>query len=116
MLRASVSRWFKIGGNLRLAHEHDQLLITTDIIKYDENLGVVKAVRSAMKGNSPCLSIESPGNHDPESCLGNPHHELLTLIMSLSQTEMKQSTQVRALLLPCLASSSTSENLERRIP
>jgi hypothetical protein len=42
----------KIGGRLRLAHEgNDQLSITTEIIKYDENLAVVKAVTSTMKGS-----------------------------------------------------------------
>ena len=31
----------KIGGRLRLAHEeNDQLSVTTEIIKYDENLAV----------------------------------------------------------------------------
>jgi hypothetical protein len=33
------------GGRLRLAHEeNEQLSITTEIIKYDENLAVVRAV------------------------------------------------------------------------
>ena len=41
----------KIGGRLRLAHEQNQQIsITTEIIKYDENLAVVKAVTSTMKG------------------------------------------------------------------
>jgi len=40
----------KIGGRLRLAHEaNEQLSITTESIKYDENLAVVKAVSSTMK-------------------------------------------------------------------
>jgi hypothetical protein len=42
----------KIGGRLRLAHEQNQQIsITTEIIKYDENLAVVKAVTSTMKGS-----------------------------------------------------------------
>jgi hypothetical protein len=50
----------KIGGRLRLAHEeNDQLSITTEIIKYDENLAVVKAVTSTMKGNSPGFGMAS---------------------------------------------------------
>jgi hypothetical protein len=50
----------KIGGRLRLAHEeNDQLSITTEIIKYDENLAVVKAVGSTMKGNFPGLGMAS---------------------------------------------------------
>ncbi len=48
----------KIGGRLRLAHEeNDQLSITTEIIKYDESLAVVKAVTSTMKGNFPGLGM-----------------------------------------------------------
>jgi hypothetical protein len=50
----------KIGGRLRLAHEeNDQLSITTEIIKYDENLAVVKAVTSTMKGSFPGLGMAS---------------------------------------------------------
>jgi hypothetical protein len=42
----------KIGGRLRLAYEaNEQLSIITEIIKYDENLAVVKAVTSTMKGS-----------------------------------------------------------------
>ena len=41
----------KIGGRLRLAHEeNDQLSITTEIIKYDESLGV-RAIETTLKGN-----------------------------------------------------------------
>ena len=48
----------KIGGRLRLAHEeNDQLSITTEIIKYDENLAVVRAVTTAAKGSFPGLGI-----------------------------------------------------------
>src|SRR5512137_3001308 len=50
----------KIGGRLRLAHEeNDQLSITTEIIKYDENLAVVRAIITTMKGNFPGLGISS---------------------------------------------------------
>ena len=50
----------KIGGRLRLAHEeNDQLSITTEIIKYDENLAVVKAVTSTNKGSFPGLGMSS---------------------------------------------------------
>jgi hypothetical protein len=50
----------KIGGRLRLAHEeNDQLSITTEIIKYDANLAVVKAVTSTMKGSFPGLGMAS---------------------------------------------------------
>ena len=42
----------KIGGRLRLANEeNDQLSITTEIIKYDKNLAVVRAITTTMKGN-----------------------------------------------------------------
>jgi hypothetical protein len=50
----------KIGGRLRLAHEeNDQLSITTEIIKYDENLAVVKAVTATNKGSFPGLGMAS---------------------------------------------------------
>ena len=50
----------KIGGRLRLAHEeNDQLSITTEIIKYGENLAVVKAVTSTNKGSFPGLGMAS---------------------------------------------------------
>jgi hypothetical protein len=50
----------KIGGRLRLAHEeNDQLSITTEIIKYDENLAVVKAVTSTNKGSFPGIGMAS---------------------------------------------------------
>ena len=41
----------KIGGRLRLAHEaNEQLSITSEIVKYVENLALVRAVTSTMKG------------------------------------------------------------------
>jgi hypothetical protein len=50
----------KIGGRLRLAHEeNDQLSITTEIIKYDENLAVVRAITTTMKGSFPGLGMSS---------------------------------------------------------
>jgi hypothetical protein len=50
----------KIGGRLRLAHEeNDQLSITTEIIKYDENLAVIRAITSTIKGNFPGLGMSS---------------------------------------------------------
>jgi hypothetical protein len=50
----------KIGGRLRLAHEeNDQLSITTEIIRYDENLAIVKAVTSTMKGSFPGIGMAS---------------------------------------------------------
>jgi len=50
----------KIGGRLRLAHEeNDQLSITTEIIRYNENLAVVKAVTSTNKGSFPGLGMAS---------------------------------------------------------
>jgi hypothetical protein len=42
----------KIGGRLRLVHEeNDQLSVTTETIRSDENLAAVKAVTSTMKGS-----------------------------------------------------------------
>ena len=50
----------KIGGRLRLAHEeNDQLSIITEIIKCDENLAVVRAISTTMKGNFPGLGMAS---------------------------------------------------------
>ena len=50
----------KIGGRRRPAHEEsDQLSITMEIIKSDENLAVVKAVTSTMNGNFPGFGILS---------------------------------------------------------
>jgi len=50
----------KIGGRLRLAHEeNDQLSIATEFIKYDENLAVVNAVTSTMKGSFPGIGMAS---------------------------------------------------------
>ena len=48
----------KIGGRLRLAHEeNDQLSITTEIVRYDQNIAVVRAVTTTAKGSFPGLGI-----------------------------------------------------------
>ena len=50
----------KIGGRLRLAHEQNQQIsITTEIIRYDENVAVVKCVATTMKGSFPGLGMAS---------------------------------------------------------
>jgi hypothetical protein len=50
----------KIGGRLRLAHEQNQQIsITTEIIRYDESVAVVKAVTSTMKGSFPGIGMAS---------------------------------------------------------
>jgi hypothetical protein len=50
----------KIGGRLRLAHEQNQQIsITTEIIKYDENVAVVKSITTTMKGSFPGLGMAS---------------------------------------------------------
>jgi hypothetical protein len=50
----------KIGGRLRLAHEeNDQLSITTEIVRYDETIAVVKAVATTSKGTFPGLGMAS---------------------------------------------------------
>jgi hypothetical protein len=50
----------KIGGRLRLAHEeNEQLSISTEIIKYDQNLAVIRAITTTMKGNFPGLGMSS---------------------------------------------------------
>jgi len=51
----------KIGGRLRLAHEENDQLSIMEIIKYDENLAVVKAVTSTMKGVSLGAGMETAG-------------------------------------------------------
>jgi hypothetical protein len=50
----------KIGGRLRLAHEvNEQVSISTEIIEYDENLAVVRATASTMKGSFPGYGMAS---------------------------------------------------------
>jgi len=55
----------KIGGRLRLAHEdNDNLSITTEIIKYDENIAVVRAVSTTTKGSFPGIGMSSTERDD----------------------------------------------------
>jgi len=50
----------KIGGRLRLAHEeNEQLSITSEIVKYDEKIAVVKAVATTTKGSFPGIGMAS---------------------------------------------------------
>jgi hypothetical protein len=50
----------KIGGRLRLAHEdNDALSITSEIVKYDETIAVVKAITTTAKGTFPGLGMAS---------------------------------------------------------
>ena len=50
----------KIGGRLRLAHEQNQQIsITAEIIRYDENVAVVKCVTTTMKGSFPGIGMAS---------------------------------------------------------
>jgi len=50
----------KIGGRLRLAHEeNEQLSISTEIVRYDEAIAVVRATTTTMKGNFPGLWMSS---------------------------------------------------------
>ena len=50
----------KIGGRLRLAHEQNQQIsITTEIIRYDESVAVVKAVTTTMKGSFSGIGMAS---------------------------------------------------------
>jgi hypothetical protein len=50
----------KIGGRLRLAHEeNDQISITTEIVRYDETIAVVKANTTTAKGTFPGLGMAS---------------------------------------------------------
>ena len=50
----------KVGGRLRLAHEdNDQLSINTEIIQYDQNVAVVKAVVETSKGSFSGIGMAS---------------------------------------------------------
>jgi hypothetical protein len=50
----------KIGGRLRLAHEQNQQIsITTEVIRYDENIAVVRSVTTTMKGTFPGIGMAS---------------------------------------------------------
>ena len=64
-LRRDGEKWVKsihpkIGGRLRLAHEQNQQIsITTEIIRYDESVAVVRAVTTTMKGSFPGVEMAS---------------------------------------------------------
>jgi hypothetical protein len=50
----------KIGGRLRLAHEeNEQLSISTEIVRYDEAIAVVRATSTTMKGSFPGFGMAS---------------------------------------------------------
>jgi hypothetical protein len=50
----------KIGGRLRLAHEeNEQLSISTEIVRYDEAIAVVRATTTTMKGSFPGFGMAS---------------------------------------------------------
>ncbi|MBN2059923.1 MAG: hypothetical protein JW882_05840 [Deltaproteobacteria bacterium] len=50
----------KVGGRLRLAHEdNENMSITTEIIRYDENIAVVRAVTATSKGAFPGFGMAS---------------------------------------------------------
>jgi hypothetical protein len=50
----------KIGGRLRLAHEQNQQIsITTEVVRYDEAVAVVRAVTTTMKGSFPGIGMAS---------------------------------------------------------
>ena len=50
----------KVGGRLRLAHEvNHQLSISTEIVKYNDNIAVVKALTTTNKGSFPGLGMSS---------------------------------------------------------
>ena len=50
----------KIGGRFRLAHEQNQQIsITTEVIRYDENVAVVRSVTTTMKGTFPRIGMAS---------------------------------------------------------
>ena len=46
-------------GACSYKEENDQMSITTEIIKYDENLTAVRAITTTMKGNFPGLGMSS---------------------------------------------------------
>ena len=50
----------KVGGRLRLAHEdNEQMSITTEIVRYDETIAVVRAVTTTAKGSFPGIGMAS---------------------------------------------------------
>lgn len=50
----------KVGGRLRLAHEdNEQMSITTEIVRYDESIAIVRAVTTTSKGSFPGIGMAS---------------------------------------------------------
>src|SRR4030042_69225 len=67
----------KIGGRLRLAHEQNQQIsITTEVIRYDENIAVVRAVTTTMKGTFAGIGMAS----------GEGDHAIAPPILELAET------------------------------
>ncbi len=54
------SEYPKVGGRLRLAHEHNgSLAITSEIIQYDGNIAVVRAISTTDKGSFTGIGMAS---------------------------------------------------------
>jgi AICAR transformylase/IMP cyclohydrolase PurH len=52
--------FLKISGRLRLAHEQNQQIsITTEVVRYDESVAVVRAVTTTMKGSFSGIGMGS---------------------------------------------------------
>jgi hypothetical protein len=67
----------KIGGRLRLAHEQNQQIsITTEVIRYDESVAVVRAVTTTMKGSFPGIGMASVERD----------HSIVPAILELAET------------------------------
>jgi hypothetical protein len=67
----------KVGGRLRLAHEaNEQMSITTEIIRYDENIAVVVAVCTTSKGSFPGIGMAS----------AQRDHSIAPAILELAET------------------------------
>ncbi|MFH1950810.1 MAG: hypothetical protein ABIL06_04245, partial [Pseudomonadota bacterium] len=67
----------KVGGRLRLAHEdNEQMSITTEIIRYDENIAVVRAVTTTSKGSFPGIGMAS----------AERDHSIAPAILELAET------------------------------
>jgi hypothetical protein len=50
----------KIDGRLRLAHEQNQQIsITREVIRYDENITLVRSATTTMKGTFPGIGMAS---------------------------------------------------------
>ena len=67
----------KVGGRLRLAHEdNENMSITTEIVRYDENIAVVRAVTTTSKGFFPGIGMAS----------AERDHTIAPAILELSET------------------------------